>query len=122
MCLSCRCCRAVTGQATVSRVTVWPSFFELPDEPAGVGLGVAFVVEPGRSEVLVGLVALQHVVGADQHRRVRDGDDRPVVSAPRREPRELRRQVAVLRAGGSRSSSRSVGARKGRRAVPSTSR
>src|SRR5437899_2538635 len=63
--------------------------FELPDQPAGVGFGVAFVAEPGRSEVLVGLVALEHEVRADQH-RVRDRDGRPVVPAPGREPRELR--------------------------------
>ena len=41
--------------------------FELGDQPAGVGLVVA-ALEPVRAEVLVGLVALEHVVSADQDR------------------------------------------------------
>ena len=41
--------------------------FELGDQAAGVGVVVA-ALEPVRTEVAVGLVPVEHVVGADQDR------------------------------------------------------
>src|SRR5665647_3292800 len=54
---------------------------ELGDQAPGVGLGAAGLVEPAGAEVVVGLVAHEHPVGADQD-GVGDGNGGAVVAAP----------------------------------------
>src|SRR5207253_257963 len=75
--------------------------FELLDESAGVALCLfdPAVVEEEVAEILVGLVAGEHVVCGDED-RVGDGDRRLAVAAAASESVVLSREVGPLRAAG----------------------
>jgi hypothetical protein len=68
---------------------------QLSDEPAGVRVAVA-LVEPVGPEIAVGLVALEHVVSADQH-GVRDSDRGPHLPAGTRSARTAQTGSSLVR-------------------------
>jgi hypothetical protein len=72
---------------------VWPRRCSWATRRA-VRVAVALLV-PGHAEIVIGLVPLEHVVGADQH-RMRDRDRRPFLIAARGDPRILCAKVGVF--------------------------
>jgi hypothetical protein len=73
--------------------------FELSGEAADLVVVAVEAVVVVEAELVVGLVAGEDVVGADED-RVRDGNDRLVVAAAASEAEAVRFEVAVATVGG----------------------